>query len=282
MSVEQHPDYQRIEQAIYFIQANFDRQPELDEIARQVHLSPFHFQRLFSDWAGISPKRFLQTLTSDYLKSRLHETRNLLEAADLAGMSAPSRVHDLFVSLEAVTPQEYRTGGAGLTINYGLGTSPFGECLVATTERGICWLAFVQDGDQAGALTALFQAWPGAQLHENQNIAKNTIQTIFQNDRPENKFHLLVKGTNFQLKVWNALLKIPQGQVASYQSMAKAIGVPGASRAVGTAIGFNHLAYLIPCHRVIRQSGIIGEYRWNSPKKAMILGWEMTRPVEAI
>ncbi len=279
MSVEQHPDYQRIEQAIHFLQANFDRQPDLDEVARQVYLSPFHFQRLFSDWAGISPKRFLQTLTAEHLKTRLHETRNLLEAAELAGMSTPSRVHDLFVTLEAVTPQEYRTGGSGLNIRYGFGVSPFGECLLATTERGLCWLAFVPAGGHEAALAELYTAWPFAQFFNDQEASTAVMQSIFQSDASDRKFHLLVKGTNFQLKVWNALLRIPSGSIVSYQAMARAMGMPGAARAVGSAIGANHLAYLIPCHRVIRQSGIIGEYRWSSPKKAMLLGWEMNRPV---
>ncbi len=283
MSVEQHPDYQRIEQSIHFLQANFDRQPDLDEVARQVYLSPFHFQRLFSEWAGISPKRFLQTLTADYLKSRLHETRNLLEAAELAGMSTSSRVHDLFVTLEAVTPQEYRSGGSGLEIHYGFGISPFGECLLATTARGLCWLAFVPAGKHETALAELQTAWPAARLQEDQPAITTLIQSIFQADGPDRRFHLLVKGTNFQVKVWNALLRIPPGGVASYQALAQAVGVPGAARSVGSAIGANHLAYLIPCHRVIRQSGIIGEYRWYGPKKAMLLGWEMNRPAaEAI
>ncbi len=279
MTAEQHPDYQRIEQAIRFLQANFDRQPDLDEVARQVYLSPFHFQRLFSEWAGVSPKRFLQTLTAEHLKSRLHETRNLLEAAEMAGLSAPSRVHDLFVTLEAVTPQEYRTGGSGLQIHYGFCQTPFGECLLATTERGICWLAFVPEGGHEAALHELYAAWPEAQLSENQTIVARLAQAIFHAAGPDRKFHLLVKGTNFQLKVWNALLRIPAGGVASYQTVAQAAGVPGASRAVGSAVGSNHLAYLIPCHRVIRQSGTIGEYRWSSAKKALLLGWEMNQTV---
>ena len=277
MTAEQHPDYQRIEQAIRFLQTNFERQPDLDEVARQVYLSPFHFQRLFSEWAGVSPKRFLQTLTAEYLKAKLHETRNLLEAAELAGLSTPSRVHDLFVTLEAVTPQEYRTGGAGLYINYGFAPTPFGDGLLATTERGMCWLAFVPEGGHEAALTELYAAWPQAQLAENQGVAAKLAQEIFQSAEPGRKFHLLVRGTNFQVKVWNALLHIPAGSVASYQAVAQAAGVPGAARAVGSAIGSNNLAYLIPCHRVIRQSGMIGEYRWGSPKKALLLGWEVNQ-----
>ncbi|MCY7330689.1 MAG: AraC family transcriptional regulator, partial [Saprospiraceae bacterium] len=179
MTAEQHPDYQRIEQAIRFLQTNFERQPDLDEVARQVYLSPFHFQRLFSEWAGVSPKRFLQTLTAEYLKAKLHETRNLLEAAELAGLSTPSRVHDLFVTLEAVTPQEYRTGGAGLYINYGFAPTPFGDGLLATTERGMCWLAFVPEGGHEAALTELYAAWPQAQLAENQGVAAKLAQEIF-------------------------------------------------------------------------------------------------------
>lgn len=279
MTAEQHPDYQRIEQAIRFLQTNFERQPDLDEVARQVYLSPFHFQRLFSEWAGVSPKRFLQSLTAEHLKTKLHETRNLLEAAEMAGLSTPSRVHDLFVTLEAVTPQEYRTGGAGLYITYGFAPTPFGDCLLATTERGICWLAFVPAGEHEAALAELHTAWPQAQLAENEGITTKLAQEIFQAAEPGRKFHLLVRGTNFQVKVWNALLHIPTGNVASYQAVAQAAGVPGASRAVGSAIGSNNLAYLIPCHRVIRQNGMIGEYRWSSPKKALLLGWEMNQGV---
>ncbi len=279
MTTEQHPDFQRIEHAIRFLQANFERQPDLDEVARQVYLSPFHFQRLFSEWAGVSPKRFLQTLTADYLKARLHETQNLLEAAEIAGLSTPSRVHDLFVTLDAVTPQEYRTGGAGLHIHSGFCQTPFGNCLLATTERGICWLAFVPEGEHETALAELYAAWAQAQFSDNQVIITQLAQKIFYSTEPGRKFHLLVKGTNFQLKVWNALLCIPSGGVVSYQTIAQTVGIPGASRAVGSAVGSNHLAYLIPCHRVIRQSGTIGEYRWSSPKKALLLGWEMNQAV---
>ncbi|OON69385.1 bifunctional transcriptional activator/DNA repair enzyme AdaA [Hymenobacter sp. CRA2] len=272
------PDYQRIAQAIRFLEANFRRQPSLEEIAEAVHLSPFHFQRLFSEWAGISPKRFVQYLTADFLKARLAAAGNLTEAAEAAGLSAPSRLHDLFVTLEAVTPHEYRSGGAGVRIGYGVHATPFGPALLATTERGICGLHLLDAAlpDAELALRALQKSWPNAVLVPD---ADRTAPLLAQALVPASgrPLHLLVRGTNFQVKVWEALLRVPSGQVVSYQHVAQAIGQPKALQAVGSAVGANPVALLIPCHRVIRKEGVLGEYRWGSVTKKALIGWEMAR-----
>ena len=267
-------NYQRIESAIKYLSANYREQPNLDEVAQAVHLSPFHFQRIFTEWVGITPKRFLQYLTTEHLKSKLNDTRNILEAADAAGLSSQSRVYDLFVTLEAVTPQEYKTGGSGLRIQYGFHETPFGECLIAVTERGVCGLQFIMDENREEALQWLQKQWSNADLQENTAATAQTVQEIFYINEPR-KLHVLVKGTNFQVKVWNALLQIPAGEVASYQLLAKKINHPKALQALGSAVGANPIGYLIPCHRVIKSEGLVGEYHWGSTKKRLILGWEM-------
>lgn len=269
-------NYQRIESAIKYLAANYRDQPNLDEVAQAVHLSPFHFQRIFTEWAGITPKRFLQYLTTEHLKSKLTATRNILEAADAAGLSSQSRVYDLFVTLEAVTPQEYKTSGGGLKIQYSFQETPFGECLIAVTERGVCGLQFVIDDNREEALQCLQKQWSNADLEENTSLTRQTVQQIFYANEPS-KLHVLVKGTNFQVKVWNALLNIPVGEVASYQLLAKKINHPKALQAVGSAVGANPIGYLIPCHRVIKNEGLVGEYHWGSAKKRLILGWEMAQ-----
>jgi len=266
-------DYARIEQAIRFIEANADHQPTLEEVAASVHLSEYHFQRLFTRWAGISPKRFLQFLTKESAKNLLAQT-NVLDAAYSAGLSSPGRLHDLFVQCEAVTPGEYKTKGAGLTIRYGFHATPFGECLLATTDRGICFLAFVNDEIHSAALDELKKDWANAELHETPAATRPYIERIFnpsdeQNDSP---LTLHVRGTNFQLKVWEALLRVPPGEVTSYEDLAARIGQPSASRAVGNAVAHNPVAFLIPCHRVLRKVGEFGNYRYGAPrKKAMLL-----------
>jgi AraC family transcriptional regulator of adaptative response/methylated-DNA-[protein]-cysteine methyltransferase len=271
-------NYQRIEQAILFLEKNFLRQPELDEVAEKVHLSPFHFQRIFSEWAGISPKRFLQFLTVDFLKRKLNESKNLVEAAEAAGLSSQSRVYDLFTTLEAVTPQEYKLKGIGITIEYGFHETPFGGCLIGITERGICWLSFIStDDDQRVHLEQLKEHWHHSLFHENKELTKGFVNTIFKADGQNKKLHLFVKGTNFQVKVWDALLKLPLGSVATYQGIAEKIQSPKAMQAVGSAVGSNHIAYLIPCHRVIRKDGVLGEYRWDAIRKKSIIGWEMAK-----
>lgn len=277
---EQNINYYRIEKAIKFLEENFQHQPELDEVAEKVHLSPFHFQRLFTEWAGISPKRFLQFLTVDFLKDKLQETKNLSEAAEYAGLSSQSRVYDLFTTLEAVTPQEYKTKGAGINIEYGLHETPFGRCLIGKTERGICWLSFLNRENEKKEIDSMKSHWHNSVFHQNQEETNELIDQIF--NRPQDthtKLHLFVKGTNFQIKVWDALLKIPTGNVTTYQGIAEQINSPRAMQAVGSAVGSNHVAYLIPCHRVIRKDGLLGEYRWNSARKKSIIGWEMAKVV---
>lgn len=278
---EPNINYHRIEKAIQFLEENFQRQPELDEVAEKVHLSPFHFQRLFTKWAGISPKRFLQFLTVGFLKQRLRETKNLSEAAESAGLSSQSRVYDLFTTLEAVTPQEYKKQGEGLHIEYSIHDTPFGLCLIGTTERGVCWLSFINTMDDARvSIEDMKTHWHNSVFHQNQDITSIFIQQIFhRNTSSPTKLHLFVKGTNFQIKVWDALLKIPTGGVVTYQGIADEIGSPRAMQAVGSAVGSNHIAYLIPCHRVIRKDGVLGEYRWSATRKKSMIGWEMAKQV---
>ena len=274
---EHHINYQRIEQAIKYLEENFQQQPELDEVAENVHLSPFHFQRIFTEWAGISPKKFLQYLTVDFLKDKLQHFRNLSEVAEIAGLSGQSRVYDLFTTLEAVTPQEYKLRGAGIRVEYGFHQTPFGYCLIGVTERGICWLSFLtSDEEPRNALEEMKTYWHNSIFHGDQTLTKTFIDRIFH-EAPRKKFHLLVKGTNFQVKVWEALLRIPIGELTTYQDIALSIQNPKALQAVGSAVGSNHIAYLIPCHRVIRKDGILGEYRWSSTRKKSIIGWEMAK-----
>jgi AraC family transcriptional regulator of adaptative response/methylated-DNA-[protein]-cysteine methyltransferase len=274
-------DYQRIERAIRFVEANFKSQPSLDEIAESAYLSKYHFQRLFKRWAGISPVQFLQFLTLEYAKEKLAESRSLLDTSLDAGLSGPSRLHDLFLTFVAMTPGEFKRLGTGLKIEYGHHPTPFGECLLATTNRGICHLGFPDGNDHPTALDQLQQNWPGAKLIENQANTGSIVNHIFtpthaSESRP---FHLLLKGTNFQVNVWQALLTIPRGNMVSYQDMADYIGHPKAFRAVAGAIALNPVAYLIPCHRVIAKSGQIRGYRWGSARKRAILGWEAANPV---
>jgi AraC family transcriptional regulator, regulatory protein of adaptative response / methylated-DNA-[protein]-cysteine methyltransferase len=273
-----HINYQRIEQAIRYLEDNVRRQPELDEVAEKVHLSPFHFQRIFTEWAGISPKRFLQYLTVDYLKDKLQQSRNLAEAAELAGLSSQSRVYDLFTTLEAVTPQEYKERGAGIRVEYGFHASPFGLCLIGVTERGICWLSFLaSDEDPRHALEEMKAYWHNSVFHESQELTKAFVEQVFPESPLQKKLHLFVKGTNFQIRVWEALLRVPMGEITTYQDIARSIQNPNALQAVGSAVGSNHIAYLIPCHRVIRKDGVLGQYRWSSARKKSIIGWEMAR-----
>jgi AraC family transcriptional regulator of adaptative response/methylated-DNA-[protein]-cysteine methyltransferase len=277
VSTEEHINYRRIEEAIQYLEKNFLRQPELGEVAEKVHLSPFHFQRIFTEWAGISPKRFLQYLTVEFLKNKLAESRNLNEAAEQAGLSSQSRVYDLFTTLEAVTPQEYKQRGSGIQIEYGFHESPFGLALIGVTDRGICWLSFLQsEEDPRHALEQMKEHWHQSIFHQNEFLTQSFAQQIFS-PTEKTRLHVYVKGTNFQIKVWQALLKIPMGNVTTYQDIARSIENPKALQAVGSAVGSNHIAYLIPCHRVIRKDGILGEYRWDATRKKGIIGWEMAK-----
>jgi len=277
-------DYHRIERAIRYLDTASPVRPSLDDVARHVGMSPFHFQRLFMRWAGISPKRFSQVLSLEHAKARLRDSRNLLDATWDAGLSSSSRLHDLFVNLEGVTPGEYRQAGLGLRIAAGFHDTPFGECLLATTERGICGLTFVT-GTREAALAELADRWPGAVIEERPRETARIAHRVFaalEVRDPEGlvPLGLLVRGTNFQVKVWRALLRIPTGTVATYEDIARSIGAPRAVRAVGTAIGRNPVAWLIPCHRVIRATGALGSYRWGNERKRVMLAWEASREQE--
>jgi len=279
----QSEDFDRIEKAIQFIEENFKSQPALDKIAESVSLSKFHFDRLFKRWAGISPIQFMQFMTLDYTKQMLSKSKSILEASLDAGLSGPSRLHDLFVTFEAVTPGDFKKQGLGLSISYGWCKSPFGECLLATTNRGICYLGFAKESDGSEIIQQLFQAWSGAEFTENPTGAGLIAKKIFsmdQHKRPR-PFNLQIKGTNFQINVWKALLNIPKGCIVSYQDIASHIGHPKSFRAVANAIAINPVAYLIPCHRVIARSGKIHQYRWGSARKKALIGWEAANTAQA-
>lgn len=274
-------DYQRIEQAIDFIKHNFKRQPSLNEIAENVHLSPFHFQRLFKKWAGVSPKKFLQYVSLEHAKKMLTQSTSLQEVTFETGLSGTGRLHDLFVNIEGMTPGEYKNKGENLTINFSFNSSNFGDYLVASTHKGICNL-FFYDRD-VEAVEELHKTWPNAHIIENEVPFHTQIAQFFRNDLTlQNRIPLHLKGTTFQLKVWEALLKIPEGALASYGDVADFISHPAANRAVGTSIGCNPVAYLIPCHRVIKSVGGIGEYRWGQNRKMAIIGWEAAKVSERV
>lgn len=274
MTIQENIDYQRIAKAINFIKANFKQQPSLEEIAEEVNLSPFHFQKLFTDWAGVSPKKFLQFISIGYAKQMLKQKEaTLFDTALATGLSGTSRLHDLFVNLEAMTPGEYKNGGENLSIHFQFYPSPFGRILVASTEKGICFMAFADDEPQS--LAKLKSHFPNADFKAESNPMQENALAIFkQNWQEIPKIKLHLKGTDFQLKVWEALLKIPQGKLSTYGEIAQQIENPNASRAVGTAIGSNPIAYLIPCHRVIQSSGGFGGYMWGPTRKTAIIGWE--------
>ncbi len=276
---QQSDDYKRIEKAIQFIENNFKSQPTLDQIAESVHLSKYHFDRIFKRWAGISPIQFMQFMTLDFTKQKLAESKSLLDTALDAGLSGPSRLHDLFVTFEAMTPGEFKKQGAGLEIFYGFCDSPFGDCLLAITERGICHLGFVKGDKRLDALNQLYETWPGARFREDPKATRTMVKSIFVVGQTRNPqpFNILIKGTNFQINVWKALLSIPDGWIVSYQDIAAHIGHPKAFRAVANAIAINPVAYLIPCHRVIAKSGKINLYRWGSARKKALIGWEAAR-----
>lgn len=277
MNEQQQLNYNRIAEAIEYIRDNFKKQPNLDEIAQKVHLSPFHFQRLFSEWAGTTPKKFLQYISVEHAKKLLKDKQaTLFVAAFETGLSGTARLHDLFVNIEGMTPAEYRNGGKNLSINYSFAESPFGNLIVASTSKGICHMAF--DEDETNALDVLKLKFPNAAFRRKLDLMQQNALFIFRNDwhkLPEIKLHL--KGTDFQLKVWETLLKIPVGGLSTYGNIAGVLGNPNASRAVGTAIGSNPVAYLIPCHRVIQSSGNIGGYLWGNTRKTAIIGWESAR-----
>lgn len=271
-------DYRRIAEAIAFIQRERARQPTLNDLAAYLALSPAHAQRLFSRWAGISPKRFLQSLTVEYLKQRMQVTDDLLSLAADGGLSGPGRLHDLFVTMEALSPGEFRRAGDGLEVRYGFGDTPFGRAMVAYTDRGICRLAFC--ADEPGMETAcLRQMFPRGVLVEDPPGAQALLGKVFcRGPRTANRgLSLWVSGSNFQIQVWRALLRLPCGALASYRQIAKSVARPAAARAVGTAVGANPIAFLIPCHRVLRADGAIGGYHWGATRKAALVAWETAR-----
>lgn len=274
MTEQQQLDYHRIAEAITYIKTNFKAQPNLDEVAEKVHLSPFHFQRLFSEWAGTSPKKFLQYTTVEYAKTLLKENQaTLFETAYEAGLSGTGRLHDLFINIEGMTPAEYKNGGKNLTINYSFAESIFGDILVASTPKGICYMAFFEE--EHTAFSVMRSHFPNAHFKQTVDLIQQNALYIFTHDWTKlHQIKLHLKGTDFQLKVWQTLLKIPMGQLTTYGTIAHKIANPNASRAVGTAIGSNPVAFLIPCHRVIQASGIFGGYMWGNTRKTAIIGWE--------
>ncbi len=273
--MEQHYHFELITKAIHYIRSHYEQQPSLEEMAQSVHLSKYHFQRLFQKWVGLSPKQFLQFITLESAKARLQAGKTTLDTAYQVGLSGNGRLHNLFLKVEACTPVDFKKRGAGLDIQYGRINTPFGQALVAETTLGICYLAFL---DNEPAMATVQAAFPAANLHQGLGPNGKLVKKFFQNWKtPAQKIALDLKGSPFQIQVWKALINIPSAQLLSYGDIARQIGRPGASRAVGTAIGQNPIAYLIPCHRVILQSGEMGGYRWGTDRKLAINGFEFAK-----
>lgn len=276
-------DYKIVERSIRYLEENFRRQPSLEEISSHAGMSTFHFQKVFTRWAGVSPKRFLQFLTLEHAKDLLRNSEPVLATAFASGLSGPARLHDLFVHTEGVTPGEYKKLGMSLEITYGFHDTPFGTALLGNTERGLCHLEF-SDSDETSGREAVFEAmkeeWPGAILREARRQTGDVAKRIFYPKKegpPAAPLSLFLKGTNYQIKVWNALLRVPLGSLTTYGRLANFLGAPKSARAVGSAVAKNHIAYLIPCHRVIREMGAFGEYRWGPDRKRAMLGWEASQ-----
>ncbi len=270
-------DYERVARAVRYIAGSAADQPGLAEVAAHLEMSPYHLQRLFRRWAGVSPKRFLQCLTVEHAKALLADSVSVLDAALEVGLSGPARLHDHFVALEAVTPGEYKSAGDGLTIRWGVAETPFGAAFLARTDRGICRLAFPAAGELAGERELLAARWPEASLVEDGVAARRCARRVFAARTPAEPLHLAVRGTNFQVAVWRALLAIPPGCLVTYGELARALERPRSARAVGAAVGANPIAYLIPCHRVVRQAGALGGYRWGTTRKRALIAWESSR-----
>jgi len=277
MNTQNDINYQRIAEAIDYIKTNFREQPDLEKVAEQIHLSPFHFQRLFTEWAGVSPKKFLQFISVEHAKSLLKEKQaTLFDAAFETGLSGTRRLHDLFIKIEGMTPGEFKNGGEALSINYSFAESPFGKILVASTVKGICYMAFADD--ETKTFAELKKLYPNAEYHQVVDMIQQNALYIFTKDWNKlNEIKLHVKGSGFQLKVWEALLKVPVGQLTTYGSLAAQLDKPLASRAVGTAVGDNPVAFIIPCHRVIQSTGAFGNYHWGSTRKTAMIGWEAAK-----
>ncbi len=269
-------DYERIETAIVYLKQNFKEQPDLDEVAKQVHLSPFHFQRLFTNWAGVSPKKFLQFISVEYAKGLLRQNLSLSDTSYETGLSGTGRLHDLFIGIEGMTPGEFKNGGEALHINYSFAETAFGDIIIASTAKGICQLAFVKD--EKYGIENLQYFFPNAALLQKTDLKQQDALQFFTCDWSDlQKVKLHLQGTVFQLKVWQSLLRVPFGSISTYSSIAAKIKSPAAVRAVGTAIAKNPVAFLIPCHRVIKSTGIIGEYHWGTNRKTTMLGWEAAK-----
>lgn len=279
MNEQEYINYTRIAEAIEYIQQNYTEQPSLEEIAKKVHLSPYHFQKMFKEWAGVSPKKFLQFISIQHAKKILNNSQTtLFETAYKTGLSGTGRLHDLFVKIEGMTPGEYKNKGESLTINYSFTERLFGRILVASTHKGICYMGF-SDVKQI-AFSELKKRFPKASfIQQTDEIQQNALLIYTQDWSKINKIKLHLKGTDFQLKVWEALLKIPTGNLATYGNITKSINKPKASRAVGTAIGNNPIAFLIPCHRVIQSTGMFGGYMWGTTRKTAIIGWEAAKTI---
>ncbi len=277
MQTQTEFNFQRIAKAINFLQREYRQQPSLEAVADHIGMSTFHFQRLFTEWAGVSPKKFVQYLTLAHAKNILQEKQaTLVDAVDATGLSGTGRLHDLFVRLEGMTPGEYKNGGEALTIHYSFAESPFGNVLIASTSVGVCHLAFADE--EASALADLQRQFPRAQYRLWVDMIQQNALHLFTRDWSrlhEIKLHL--RGTPFQLKVWAALLRIPMGSLTTYGALAQRIAQPAASRAVGSAVGDNPVAFLIPCHRVIQSTGVFGNYHWNPVRKQAMIGWEAAR-----
>jgi AraC family transcriptional regulator of adaptative response/methylated-DNA-[protein]-cysteine methyltransferase len=286
MKQQEQINYDRIAEAISYIRDHFQSQPSLEDVADKIHLSPYHFQRLFTEWAGVSPKKFLQYISVEHAKEVLQDQRaTVYDAAFEAGLSGTGRLHDLFVSIEGMTPGEFRNGGADLEINYSFAESPFGAMLVASTAKGICYMAFVDQAAPSGepaAFADLRTRFPNARLRQITDLVQQNALYIFTQDWSRlSEIRLHLKGTDFQLKVWETLLKIPMGALTTYKDIAGQLGNPQASRAVGSAVGDNPVAFLIPCHRVIQSTGIIGQYHWGATRKTAMIGWEAARTAKS-
>jgi len=277
MNEQESINYNRIAEAIAYLRNNFKEQPSLEDIAEKVHLSPFHFQRLFTEWAGTTPKKFLQYISVEYAKQLLLvPNTTLFDATHETGLSGTSRLHDLFINIEGMTPAEYKNGGRNLSINFSFAESPFGNLIVASTSKGICYMGF--HDDETMAYTEMTSRFPNATFMRKLDMLQQNALFIFQHDWSKlHNIKLHLKGTDFQLKVWEALLKIPMGKLSTYGAIAEAIGNSAASRAVGTAIGSNPVAFLIPCHRVIQSTGLFGGYMWGPARKTAIIGWEAAK-----
>jgi AraC family transcriptional regulator of adaptative response/methylated-DNA-[protein]-cysteine methyltransferase len=271
-------DYERVAGTIRFLDQHHTNQPNLAALARGAGLSAFHFHRLFSEWAGVTPKDFLQCLTLEHVKTLLRGDNSVLNASLEAGLSGPGRLHDLCVTLDAASPGEMKNGGAGLTITYGFARSPFGDVLIGETSRGICHLSFIGDQGRERAVRTLRADWPSAKLDRIEGRAAQLAGLIFARkdmNTTQRGLRAFVRGTPFQLRVWRALLQVPAGSLTTYGRLSSAIAQSGAARAVGTAIGANPIAFIIPCHRVIRETGVLGNYRWDPVRKRAMIGWEL-------